>query len=827
MTIADENGNIITPDQLKKMKDKMQKLGVKLVDATGEALTPQGILMELGNRLKGMDNSSRVAVLKDVFGKIGFKAAAAMIDATEGEYQNFVAKYSGATKAAQEMSDITSNTGVGAMQKLTSATEALRIALGDQLEGAYDWVILKTAGFKAGIAQLIRQFPTLTKIVVGFITALLGIIGITLILTGFMAVIAGSVKIWGAAKTAMGIFFSGLQASVISSLSMIWSMTTPILAVIALVYGLKKAWDANLFGIRDVFDAISVGFGLAANANAEGLTELDAATHDRLKKNGSLDSALDMAMTFYRFKHFGEGFKEGFLSVFEWLGKIADKVGNFFGGMTEGSQALLNVLKIFKPMGESSIDSWKETGEAIGVIVAFFLGLALAVKAAAVAITLFNWACNPLFVILATLTAIIAKWETIELLWKDPAKLSITNPGELNYEQYKTQLTKAGAVIDENDKLVTLPRNIASIANALAQQAAIAEAEGNLKRLREQGAAMQAGWKVEPNQSQAPGWSREMENVYKDLGISTDTTSLTNFTNQLKDNFQGWNKTQNFNLGSLDEIKNSSLFTEDLGNFLKQAPQAPEQVKAPAIEQAPQSPQVQIQEQVQARQPEAPRIQEQVKAQQPEVPAVQVQAEIKQPEAPRIQEQVKAPEIQPENRAYQQYRDRLVDQGYLLDKNDHILQFPVDYGMDFDYAARQNIEDELARLKSAVVQAPKQPEPQIPQISQIQQEPQTVQQSLQPPVNALQGGQSASTIIKHDQNAASINGAANAQAAAQNPVNVNVNNEIQTKIETSSSDVRINEDVIGNIVHRHMESHQLRQGIDYGGMGSVSYGGAI
>mgnify|MGYP002855521138 CR=1 FL=1 len=684
--------NLVNPKKLKAL----DALGIQTKSEQGEILPGEIILAQLNKLRKTMGKRDFLAALSPILPTRAKNAGQALINAldeADNEYEKLLAKLNAQNDAAGGMQQIMDNTSQGAMYRLQSATEALRIALGDQLRGAYDWVIGKTADFKSWITQLIRKFPTLTKLTAGFVAGLLALVGTLLIVTGAMAIFAGSIKIWAAAKIAMGVFFAGLKASVLSSISMLWSFSTPILAAIALVYGLKKAWDANLWGIRNVFDAISVGFGLAANADEKGLAKMDAETHDRLEKAGNLDSALNMAATFYRFKQFGEGFKEGFLSVFEEIGKLADKVKNFFGGMTEGSQALLNILKIFMPIGESSTDNWKEAGQVIGKIVVFFLGLALAVKAAAVAITLFNWACNPLFVILATLTAIIAKWETIELLWKDPAKLNITNPGELNYEQYKAKLINAGAVIDKNDKLVTLPKNIASMANVLQRQAAIVEAEGNLKHLHEQSNLMRENWNIQSNQISQSGWSREMENVYKDLGITTDTTELTSFNDQLKKNFQGWNKAQNIYLGNLDAIKDSSLFTEDWGKIFTQ----------PA-------------------------------------PNVQEQTQVKTPQAP------------------------------------------------------------------------------------VQSQVQTVQQAPEQPVNAQQGGQSAGIIITHEQNQSAMNGAANAQAAAENPVNVNVKNDFDVKVTSSSSDVYMDGEKVGSITHKHEESHQLRQGIDYGS--GMSYGGA-
>ena len=245
-----------------KKLDKLKALGIQTNDENGNILPAEAILMQLGKMKQSMPEGAFrnfLAALTPIFPARAREAAIGLLNdflkGVNSDYQKLLDKYA-ISNASIDMSNIMDNTSQGAMFRLQSATEALRIAIGDQLRDAYDWVINKMAIFKSWLTQLIRTHPTLTKAILGLIGTLTTLAGTFLIVTGAIMTIGGFVKMWQilgpAAKLALGMIKTG----VVSALSSLWTMSTPILALIGLAYALYKAYQKNLWGIRDMFEAI-------------------------------------------------------------------------------------------------------------------------------------------------------------------------------------------------------------------------------------------------------------------------------------------------------------------------------------------------------------------------------------------------------------------------------------------------------------------------------------------------------------------------------------------------------------------------------------------
>ena len=706
---------LVNPKKLAKLED----LGIQTRSDSGEVLPAEMILAQLGNLKKTMGSRDFLGALSPILPTRARNAGNALIEAldeADNEYEKLLAKLRAEQTAADEMASIMDNTSQGAMFRLQSATEALRIAIGDQLRDAYDWVIGKMADFKSWLAQLIEQHPILTKAVAGLVSGLLALVGTLLIVTGAMAIFAGSLKVWSFAKIAMSAYFASVKAQALSAISTLWKFSTPIMAAITLAYALKKAWDANLFGVRDLVDTIATSFDFASRADSNGLVELDEATYERLQKAGTLDSVSKMTMVFYRLRELLSGIAEGIKAPFTEIKNIFTGIADAISPIIENSKILLGLLGFDV---SSQVDSWRSLGEMIGYCLGLLLLSGIAWKAWGIATTIINgitWSVSGLFGLIvanpiaAAIIGIIALIALLYIYWDDFANW--------------------------------IKGLFADVGYAL---------EGLLEL-----------------------WISPFEMF---MGIIT--LDWQRFTDGLKMMFEGVSKVI---LGTLQ-------FISDL--------------LQPIIDG---------------------------------ITWVLDKLDVFHG-SDRDQTNLN-PNVGESN--YQQYRDKLLSRGYVLDDKDRVMQLPVELAaLEGDDNYKRGIEARLSELRN-IPQAPESPKsqieaitpqaPQLPQVLEVAQastQAPVVSQPLQLPENSQHGGQSAGIIIRHEQNKASMTGEANAQAAAQNPPKVNVENDFNVKITSSSSDVNIDGEKVGSITHKYQENHELRQGI-FGGWGSVAgaYGGA-
>ena len=216
------------------------------------------------------------------------------------------------------------------------------------------------------------------------------------------------------------------------------------------------------------------------------------------------------------------------------LSEIAKPFEEVWGG----GKKMLEILGILNPVANASANKWRLGGEQIGKLTVLFLGLALAIKAVAAAITLFNWASNPLFVVLATLALIISNWEKIKEWWSNPPKnmeafKAVPTVGSQNYQDYRNNLISQGYVLDENDKVTRLPANVvmenplyqsqldimADVEKQLAQLRGLAE-NAQVHDLQNKGLMPPT---INNNASVTPLYQRQMEDSLKNSGIAVDS----------------------------------------------------------------------------------------------------------------------------------------------------------------------------------------------------------------------------------------------------------------------------------------------------------------
>ena len=442
----------------KEAAEALKKLGVSFTDSKGNLLNMQQILEQLSASTKNLSNTEKLTLFKDLAGQYSAKGLVAILDAFDNGKLNEKLQEieKNASGKAHQMAETMNDTAQGAEKRLESATEGLRIAIGNHLLPVYTKIINKIAEFKSWLTKLIKDHPVLSKAIIGVVTSLATLASAALIAVGTLMSVAGAIKLWGNLKPVISTLFKGILSNIKTAKTALTGMITPVLSFIALAGVMYYAYKKNLGGIRDMFEAISEGFTFALNADDKGIVKIEEDTIERLKKNGNWDNAVNMGMLFYRINEFWKGIKQGATDTIEEIKKALSEAVKWFDDLFTGwfgeNNFFSDFLKMFRP--ESEAKDWKEWGKIIGTAITLFLGLALAIKTVAIALTILN---NPLFVILGTIMLLVKYWEKWQSMVEDFwGALGFGKP-DASVDELVQEYTNYGYKFDKDNKIIDVP----------------------------------------------------------------------------------------------------------------------------------------------------------------------------------------------------------------------------------------------------------------------------------------------------------------------------------------------------------------------------------
>ncbi len=253
---------------------KIETLGIKTRDASGNLLGAAEMAQELQDKLGGLDAASRDAALSAIFGSDAMRAATVMMDSgTEG-----LQKYINAAndqEAAQRLANSQMSDGSRAIEELKGSLETAAIQIGDTLAP----IIQKVAEL---ITALVNKFSALPEgvqqviVVVGILVAALGpllmIIGqISLGISAVAGVLSKLSGIGGVVTKLVG----GIKTAVTGLLGMITAhpviaAITEIIVILVALYN-KCEWFRD--GVNGILKAIKDGFFAAWDGIVEFFTE--------------------------------------------------------------------------------------------------------------------------------------------------------------------------------------------------------------------------------------------------------------------------------------------------------------------------------------------------------------------------------------------------------------------------------------------------------------------------------------------------------------------------------------------------------------------------
>lgn len=253
---------------------KIETLGIKTRDASGNLLGAAEMAQELQDKLGGLDAASRDAALSAIFGSDAMRAATVMMDSgTEG-----LKKYIDAAndqEAAQRLANSQMGDGSRAIEELKGSLETAAIQIGDTLAP----IVQKVAEL---ITALVNKFSALPEgvqqviVVVGILVAALGplLMVIGQISLGISAVAGTLSKLSGMGGVVTNLI-GGIKTAVTGLLGIITAhpviaVITAIIAALVALYN-KCEWFRD--GVNGILKAIKDGFFAAWDGIVEFFTE--------------------------------------------------------------------------------------------------------------------------------------------------------------------------------------------------------------------------------------------------------------------------------------------------------------------------------------------------------------------------------------------------------------------------------------------------------------------------------------------------------------------------------------------------------------------------
>lgn len=372
----------------------------------------------------------RMSMMTQMFGQESLGAIAPLLQNMGNLSQAFElvgaeANYAGSMFAEYEAR---ANTAENAVALLRNRVNDLKIAFGSVALGPFRVVVEAISGVVGMIAGL-------PKPVFAVIAAFAGLVGTVLILGGAFTAVVGLLKMWNvavlAAKAQTVLAFTNMK-NVVTALGTALTKG-PLLGLSKLAIAaalLYLAWRTNFLGMRDAATALAEGFKMAAKAGKDGIVEVDEATYNALNEAGLWDIAVTMGRVFWRARQFVEGFAEGWRDAWRDMLAVWNGFSGAVGQVVGAFRPLLSALGLMDAAGNTNADTWRRLGYVVGNIAPILMTVLAAVKAFAVAksifmairgaILLMNAAAlaNPMMaafaLIIAGLTAILMNWESVK-----------------------------------------------------------------------------------------------------------------------------------------------------------------------------------------------------------------------------------------------------------------------------------------------------------------------------------------------------------------------------------------------------------------------------
>lgn len=300
-----------------------EDLGISFDMASIKAMGFQNWLKHVYERTGGNERA-----LSKLFGRVNGLAAiftlgstrAAKFDKVLGDMQH----RAGATDVAFGKM---ANTMDFQLKKLSASWSLMKIAIGKAISVAFLPVVKFLSTIVDGIREFADQHPHMTRV-----------LGTILAIGGAIVVVTAATKIFGIVwKT------TWMEVSVTAAKAGVAMLTNPIVLVLAAIvaglYAIKKAYDANLGGFADAFDKV-LGPIKDVTAALWEMATTGEVTGKKVRRLFNIPGAIELVQMIAWVRTAFVNFFDGIVEGFQEVGKVFDPVVKAFEGISAMIQRL-------------------------------------------------------------------------------------------------------------------------------------------------------------------------------------------------------------------------------------------------------------------------------------------------------------------------------------------------------------------------------------------------------------------------------------------------------------------------------------------------------
>ncbi|MHB9037086.1 MAG: phage tail tape measure protein [Armatimonadota bacterium] len=368
-----------------KVAEAGSDLGLSFVDTNGRLKSIIPILQEVKRGFPDLSQAAAQVKLKKAFGSdeaVRFLLQMSMgMDQLEGNIKSVEQAMKSGTATTEQMAramnmDIGSHYGL-IRQQLTNLFEILgRTFLPVVLP-----VMQGVSRFILYLQNLARSAPGVTRVMLTLCTVLgllLVVVGSVISVIGTVGILLPAVKV---GAVAMGATLSGVGSAIAASF---WPVVAVIAAVVLAVILLKRAWETNFAGIRDVvlgaWNKVSLAFqGVRALIGSlrSGTGQMSADLAKKLQAAGLMGFVTTVFQVYFRVRQFLTGLWQAFSSAFGKVRAILEPAAHvLMGAFAELGKALFSVFGAFG-MAATAADasSFKNLGVVLGKVLGVIVQL--------------------------------------------------------------------------------------------------------------------------------------------------------------------------------------------------------------------------------------------------------------------------------------------------------------------------------------------------------------------------------------------------------------------------------------------------------------------
>ncbi len=361
-----------------KAAEAGEKLGLSMVDSSGRLKGIIPILKEIQGKFPDLSQAAAQVEIKKAFGSdeaVKFLLQMSQgVAALETNIRSVEQAMRTGTAVTEEMAR-SMNLDIGARLKLVGQQMGnLAEILGRTLLPVVTPVLDAMSRAIVFFQGLARTVPGLTRVLLTLsigLGAVLTVVGGAIAAVGTIGLMLPAIK---AGLAAMGLSIAGIGAA----------FTTYFLPVVAIiggvvlaVYLLKKAWESNFGGIRDmilgVWGRIKLVFGAIRaliSSLTGGMGEMSAELAQKLEQAGLLGLVVAVFRVYYRVRQFLTGLQQAFSHAFGKIRAILEPpVGALVAAFGRLFQAIGSVTSIFSVAADSAdASAFRTLGATLGAV---------------------------------------------------------------------------------------------------------------------------------------------------------------------------------------------------------------------------------------------------------------------------------------------------------------------------------------------------------------------------------------------------------------------------------------------------------------------------